>query len=290
MRRRGRNARTYAGCGPDSHDDPGVSIRGPHSGQIDCGRSVPYVVASEFGVSLSRRQCRARCEYCHQKQHPDFPAGCHWSPPPDKHITSEVRWWDLLVNANRMRRGSSARPNPGWRNGPGRTRPESPPPPSRTGPARCGCLRPDRGVGLGRRATEGADVPGDLPARTIHCPRHDDAAAAKLLRAAQADKRLLVQVTVEVFLPTGRRVSEFTSLTADTVVQTPRRGTVPAAHTTRASGAPTPTRSDPVDARAWPSTHHRGPRHRAGRHPGLRRRAPGRSPIRPARPSTACTS
>jgi len=47
----------------------------------------------------------------------------------------------------------------------------------------------------------------------------DDAAAAKLLRAAQADKRLLVRVTVEVLLRTGLRVSEYTGLGADAVVQ-----------------------------------------------------------------------
>src|SRR5205814_4489709 len=61
---------------------------------------------------------------------------------------------------------------------------------------------------------------GDLP-RTDHpLPRAlDDAAAAKLLRAAQADKRLLVRVTVEMLLRTGLRVSEYTSLRADAVVQ-----------------------------------------------------------------------
>jgi site-specific recombinase XerD len=62
--------------------------------------------------------------------------------------------------------------------------------------------------------------PGDLPRQDHPLPKGlDDAAAAKLLRAAQADKRLLVQVTVEVLLRTGLRVSEFTSLRADAVVQ-----------------------------------------------------------------------
>jgi len=42
--------------------------------------------------------------------------------------------------------------------------------------------------------------------------------AAKLLRAAQNDKRLLVRVTVEMLLRTGLRVSEYTSLRADAVV------------------------------------------------------------------------
>jgi site-specific recombinase XerD len=62
--------------------------------------------------------------------------------------------------------------------------------------------------------------PGDLPRQDHPLPNGlDDAAAAKLLRAAQADKRLLVRVTVEVLLRTGLRVSEFTSLRADAVVQ-----------------------------------------------------------------------
>lgn len=62
--------------------------------------------------------------------------------------------------------------------------------------------------------------PGDLPRQDHPLPKAlDDAAAAKLLRAAQADKRLLVRVTVEVLLRTGLRVSEYTGLRADAVVQ-----------------------------------------------------------------------
>jgi site-specific recombinase XerD len=62
--------------------------------------------------------------------------------------------------------------------------------------------------------------PGDLPRQDHPLPKAlDDATAAKLLRAAQNDKRLLVRVTVEVLLRTGLRVSEFTALTADAVVQ-----------------------------------------------------------------------
>lgn len=62
--------------------------------------------------------------------------------------------------------------------------------------------------------------PGDLPRQDHPLPKAlDDAAAAKLLRAAHNDKRLLVRVTVEVLLRTGLRVSEFTSLRADAVVQ-----------------------------------------------------------------------
>jgi hypothetical protein len=61
---------------------------------------------------------------------------------------------------------------------------------------------------------------GDLP-RTDHpLPKAlDDASAARLLRAAQNDKRLLVRVTVEMLLRTGLRVSEYVSLRADAVMQ-----------------------------------------------------------------------
>jgi site-specific recombinase XerD len=61
--------------------------------------------------------------------------------------------------------------------------------------------------------------PGDLPRLDRPLPRAlDDAAAARLLRSAQADKRLLVRVTVEMLLRTGLRVSEYTGLPADAVV------------------------------------------------------------------------
>jgi len=61
--------------------------------------------------------------------------------------------------------------------------------------------------------------PGDLPRQDHPLPKAlDDAAAAKLLRAAHNDKRLLVRVTVEVLLRTGLRVSEYTSLRSDAVV------------------------------------------------------------------------
>ncbi len=63
-------------------------------------------------------------------------------------------------------------------------------------------------------------LPGDLPRQDHPLPKAlDDAAAAKLLRAAANDKRLLVRVTVEVLLRTGLRVGEFTALPADAVVQ-----------------------------------------------------------------------
>jgi site-specific recombinase XerD len=62
--------------------------------------------------------------------------------------------------------------------------------------------------------------PGDLPRLDRPLPKAlDDASAAKLLRAAQADKRLLVRLTVEMLLRTGLRVSEYTSLHADAIVQ-----------------------------------------------------------------------
>ena len=61
--------------------------------------------------------------------------------------------------------------------------------------------------------------PGDLPRQDHPLPKAlDDAAAARLLRAAQADRRMLVRVTVEMLLRTGLRVSEFTGLPADAVV------------------------------------------------------------------------
>jgi site-specific recombinase XerC len=62
--------------------------------------------------------------------------------------------------------------------------------------------------------------PGDLPRQDHPLPRAlDDAAAAKLLRAARNDKKLLVRVTVEVLLRTGLRVGEYTGLRFDAVVQ-----------------------------------------------------------------------
>jgi hypothetical protein len=55
--------------------------------------------------------------------------------------------------------------------------------------------------------------PGDRPRRTIRCPRAlDDPAAARLLRAAQNDRKLLVRVTVEVLLRTGPSCSPISSV------------------------------------------------------------------------------
>jgi hypothetical protein len=60
---------------------------------------------------------------------------------------------------------------------------------------------------------------GDLPRLDRPLPSAlDDAAAARLLRAAQADRRMLVRVVVEVLLRTGLRVSEFTGLPAGAIV------------------------------------------------------------------------
>jgi integrase len=61
--------------------------------------------------------------------------------------------------------------------------------------------------------------PGDLPRQDHPLPKAPgDATAAKLLRAAQNDRRMLVGVTVEMLLRTGLRVSEFTGLQATAVV------------------------------------------------------------------------
>jgi site-specific recombinase XerD len=62
-------------------------------------------------------------------------------------------------------------------------------------------------------------VPGDIPKQDHPLPKAlDDAAAAKLLRAAQGQRRMLVRVVVEVLLRTGLRVGEFVALRADAIV------------------------------------------------------------------------
>jgi site-specific recombinase XerD len=62
-------------------------------------------------------------------------------------------------------------------------------------------------------------VPGDLPRQDHPLPKAlDDGSAARLLRAAQSHRRLLVRVDVEVLLRTGLRISEFTGLRADAIV------------------------------------------------------------------------
>ena len=60
---------------------------------------------------------------------------------------------------------------------------------------------------------------GDLPRLDRPLPKAlDDAAAARFLRAAQAQPRELVRVVCEVLLRTGLRVGEFTRLRSDAVV------------------------------------------------------------------------
>ena len=62
-------------------------------------------------------------------------------------------------------------------------------------------------------------VPGDVPKQDHPLPKAlDDAAAAKLLRSAQGQRRLLIRVVVEVLLRTGLRVGEFSALQADAIV------------------------------------------------------------------------
>jgi integrase len=79
------------------------------------------------------------------------------------------------------------------------------------------------------RLTEwhGDDVPtrvlvfsGDMPRRDAPLPRFlDDAASAKLLRAARADPDPFVRLCVEFLARTGLRKGEFLDLTIDSVVQ-----------------------------------------------------------------------
>ncbi|WP_162803071.1 tyrosine-type recombinase/integrase [Ornithinimicrobium avium] len=60
---------------------------------------------------------------------------------------------------------------------------------------------------------------GDIPVQDHALPKAlDDTSASALLRAAQADKRQLIGLTVEVLLRTGLRVGEYTALRSDAVV------------------------------------------------------------------------
>jgi site-specific recombinase XerD len=71
-----------------------------------------------------------------------------------------------------------------------------------------------------------ADAPARVPIITADLPRQDkslpkaldDADAAKFLRAAQGQRRLLIRVVSEVLLRTGLRVGELIALRADAVV------------------------------------------------------------------------
>jgi site-specific recombinase XerD len=63
-------------------------------------------------------------------------------------------------------------------------------------------------------------VTGDLPRQDHPLPKAlDDAAVVKLLRAARADRKMLVRVAIEVLLRTGLRVGEFTDLDRDAIVE-----------------------------------------------------------------------
>ena len=81
-------------------------------------------------------------------------------------------------------------------------------------------LRPDRRVGLARGTGPGADVP-----RRPAPPGPPAAQGPRRRRGREAaphrpsGQAALVRVTVEVLLRTGLRVSEFTALPADAVVQ-----------------------------------------------------------------------
>ncbi len=60
---------------------------------------------------------------------------------------------------------------------------------------------------------------GDLPRLDDPLPKAlDDAAAAKLLAAARADRKPLVRISVEMLLRTGMRVGEYTALPHDAIV------------------------------------------------------------------------
>jgi site-specific recombinase XerD len=61
---------------------------------------------------------------------------------------------------------------------------------------------------------------GDIPRQDHPLPQAlDDVTAGKLLRAARADRKLLVRLSVEMLLRTGLRVGEYTALPHDAVVQ-----------------------------------------------------------------------
>jgi integrase len=63
-------------------------------------------------------------------------------------------------------------------------------------------------------------IAGDLPRQDHALPKAlDDPAAARLLRAAQTQRRMLVRVVCEVLLRTGLRVSELTGLRSDAIMQ-----------------------------------------------------------------------
>jgi site-specific recombinase XerD len=61
---------------------------------------------------------------------------------------------------------------------------------------------------------------GDVPRQERPLPKAlDDNAAARLMQAARADRRLLVRLVCEVLLRTGLRVSELAALPRDAIMQ-----------------------------------------------------------------------
>ena len=81
-------------------------------------------------------------------------------------------------------------------------------------------LRPDRRMGLSRRAVASADLRRDLPIPDQPLPRFlDDAASAKLLRAARADPDPFARLVIELLARTGLRRGELMALAIDAVVQ-----------------------------------------------------------------------
>ena len=116
--------------------------------------------------------------------------------------------------------GMLRRSSPGWRPGPGQNKPAvtAATIAHRLGTLRMFFVRIDE-WGWEEAPPRVPMFPGDLPRQDYPLPRAlDDATAAKLLRAAQSDRRMLVRVTVEMLLRTGLRVGEFTGLPADAVV------------------------------------------------------------------------
>ena len=81
-------------------------------------------------------------------------------------------------------------------------------------------LRPDHRMGLPDAPPRPLIFAGDLPILDQPLPRFlDDAAAAKLLRAARAEPDPFARLVVELLARTGMRKGELLGLTVDAVVQ-----------------------------------------------------------------------
>ena len=74
------------------------------------------------------------------------------------------------------------------------------------------CSSPASRNGAGTKRHRVPCSPATCPPRSPLPKALDDATAAKLLRPAQADRRMLVRVTVEMLLRIGSQVSEYTGL------------------------------------------------------------------------------